>query len=71
MRKNYQSITKINHTFDIPYDISISDFLTILNEYHLTLISSIPIGPAGGNPNITISATPTSITAFKHFLSKT
>jgi hypothetical protein len=64
-----QSITKINHTFDIPYDISISDFLTILNEYHLTLVSSIPIGPAGGNPNITISATPTCITAFKHFLS--
>ena len=64
-----KNITKINYNFDLPSDISITDFLTILNDFHLTLISSIPIGPGGGNPNITISATPTSITAFKHFLS--
>jgi len=62
--------TKINHNFDIPSDISITDFLTVLNEFHLTLISSTPIGPAGGNPNITVSATPTSITALTHFLNQ-
>ena len=65
-----KNITKINYNFDIPSDISITDFLTVLNDYHLTLIESIPIGPAGGNPNITISATPTSITALKYFLNK-
>jgi|TARA_R110001592_G_scaffold63808_2_gene195782 hypothetical protein len=60
--------TKINHNFDIPSDISITDFLMVLNEFHLTLISSIPMGPAGGNPNITVSATPTSITALTYFI---
>ena len=62
------TITKINHNFNLPHEVSISDFLTLINEFQLTLISSIPIGPDAGNPNITVSATPTSITAFKHYV---
>ena len=61
---------KIDYTFTIPSDISITDFLTVLNDYQLDLKNSIPIGPAGGNPAITVSAMPTSITALKYFLNK-
>jgi len=60
---------KIDYTFTIPSDISITDFLTVLNDYKLDLKNSIPFGPAGGNPEITVSATSASIDSLKSFIS--
>lgn len=51
--------------FDIPADILASDLFDILNTYNFTIIKIIPIGPAGGNPNITVSADISDIEKFK------
>ena len=62
--------SKTLHTFDCSHECSISDFLTILNDFDLKLESSIPMGPAGGNPEITVSGTETLIESFKQYLIK-
>tara|TARA_B110000483_G_scaffold198835_1_gene238228 strand:+ start:267 stop:488 length:222 start_codon:yes stop_codon:yes gene_type:complete len=59
---------KTLHTFDMTHEISITDFLTILNDFDLKLESSTPIGPAGGNPNITVSGSEIFIESFKKYL---
>ena len=59
---------KTLHTFDMTHEISICDFLTILNDFDLKLESSTPIGHAGGNPNITVSGTEILIESFKKYL---
>ena len=58
----------MTYTFDIAYDCPISDFLEILEQYNLKLESFIAIGPAGGNPEITVSGTPESIEKLQTFL---
>lgn len=47
-------MTHTFYTFDIAYDCPISDFLEILDKYQLKIKSWTTIGPAGGNPKITI-----------------
>ena len=51
----------MTYTFDIAYDCPIFDFLKLLEDYNLKLESYIANGPAGGNPEITVSGSPESI----------
>lgn len=55
----------MTYTFDIAYDCPVSDFLELLQTYNLKLESFIPIGPAGGNPEITVSGSESSILLMK------
>ena len=55
------------YTFDIAYDCPLSDFLELLDKYELKLESYIAIGPGGGNPEITVSSTPSQIQKLKEF----
>lgn len=56
----------MTYTFDCAWDCPIQDFLKLLDDYNLKLESYIPIGPGGGNPEITVSGTPESIEKFKN-----
>ena len=58
----------MTHTFDIAYDCSIQEFLSFLSDNNLKLESYIPIGPGGGNPNITVSGSPKSIEQIKKII---
>ena len=55
----------MTHTFDIAYNCPVYDFLALLTEYDLKLESFIADGPAGGNPEITVSGSPESIARLK------
>lgn len=57
----------MTYTFDIAYDCFLSGFLELLDEYELKLESYIAIGPGGGNPQITVSSTPSQIQKLKEF----
>lgn len=56
------------YSFDIAWDCPIQDFLELLSEHNLKLESFTPYGPAGGNPEITISGTPSNIEKLKQTL---
>lgn len=58
----------MTYTFDISYDCPIQDFLKFLTEYNLKLESYLPIGPGGGNPEITVSGSPESIEKIKKII---
>ena len=58
----------MTYTFDISYDCPIQDFLQFLTDHNLKLESYIPIGPAGGNPEITVSGSPESIEKIKQII---
>lgn len=45
----------MTHTFDISHESTITDFFSFLEKYNLSLDSFIINGPAGGNPEITVS----------------
>jgi hypothetical protein len=57
----------MTYNFDIAYDCPVQDFLSILEQHNLSIESFIPIGPGGGNPNITVTGTQTNIEKFKQF----
>lgn len=52
MEKETNMTTTI--TTDIAYDYHLADFFEGLEKFSGKLISFISIGPAGGNPNVTI-----------------
>ena len=54
----------MTYTFDIAYDCPVGDFLELLETYNLELESFTAIGPAGGNPEITVSGSDESIQFF-------
>ena len=58
----------MTYTFDISYDCPIQDFLQFLTDHNLKLESSVPIGPGGGNPEITVSGSPESIEKIKQII---
>lgn len=51
----------LTHTFDIVWDCPIQDFLKMLDQYNLKIESYDTFGPAGGNPEITVSGSPEDI----------
>jgi hypothetical protein len=51
----------MTHTFDIAWDCTIQDFLSLLDRLDLKLESWITFGPGGGNPEITVSGSEESI----------
>lgn len=55
-----------NHTFDIAWDCPLGDFLEMLSDHNLKLESFIAIGPAGGNPEITVSGPADQIEKIKN-----
>ena len=55
----------MNFTFDIAWDCPIGDFLKAIKDHGLTLVSFIPIGPGGGNPEITLTGDFQDIQDFK------
>ena len=55
----------MTYTFDIAYDCPLSDFLELLDKHELKLESYLAIGPGGGNPEITVSSTPSQIQKLK------
>lgn len=57
--------TTMTYTFDIAYDCDVYDFLDLLTKYDLKLESFNADGPAGGNPEITVSGSPESIEKIK------
>lgn len=58
----------MTYTFDIAHDCPIAYFLQLLDNYDLKLDSFIAYGPAGGNPEITVSGTPDNIDLLKEEL---
>jgi hypothetical protein len=57
----------MTYNFDISWDCPVQDFLSILKQHNLLIKSFIPIGPGGGNPNITVTGTQINIEKFKQF----
>ena len=55
----------MTYSFDIAFDCPVQDFLLILQQHNLTIQSFEPIGPGGGNPNITVIGTQTDIKNFQ------
>lgn len=55
----------MTYSFDIAFDCPVQDFLLILQQHNLTIQSFEPIGPGGGNPNITVTGTQTDIKNFQ------
>ena len=53
------------YNFDIAWDCPVQDFLLLIYKNNLTIEQFIPIGPGGGNPNITVSGTEFWIEQFK------
>lgn len=58
----------MTYTFDISYETHTQVFLQFLSDYNLKLESYIPIGPGGGNPEITVSGSPESIEKIKQII---
>lgn len=58
----------MTYTFDLSYECPLSDFLELLDTYDLKLESYVAIGPAGGNPEITVSATQENIDKLEKFI---
>jgi hypothetical protein len=58
---------KTKYTFICAHDVSVSDFLEILDIYELNVINWIANGPSGGNPEITVRGTKANINAFKEY----
>jgi len=58
----------MTYTFDISYETPTQVFLQFLSDYNLKLESYIPIGPGGGNPEITVSGSPESIEKIKQII---
>ena len=59
----------MTYSFDIAFDCPVQDFLLILQQHNLTIQSFEPIGPGGGNPNITVTGTQIDIKNFQKKLS--
>jgi hypothetical protein len=58
----------MTYNFDIAWDCPVRDFLVIIFQYNLTIDQFIPVGPGGGNPNITVTGSKENIEKFKeHF----
>lgn len=55
----------MTYTFDIAHDCPLSDFLEILEQHNLKIESFTAFGPAGGNPEITVSGSDTDIENFR------
>jgi hypothetical protein len=53
------------YTFDVAYNCPISDFFLLLETHNLKLESFTSIGPAGGNPEVTVSGSEESIEQIK------
>jgi hypothetical protein len=51
----------MTYTFDIAHDCPLSDFLEMLEDHNLKLESFTAFGPAGGNPEITVSGSESDI----------
>ena len=58
----------MTYTFDIAYHCPLSAFLELLETHNLKLESFIAIGPAGGNPEITVSGSDESIQQLTKYL---
>lgn len=57
----------MEYSFDIAYDCPLFDFLKLLDQYNLKMVSWITEGPGGGNPEITVTGTPEYIQNFESF----
>lgn len=58
----------MTYSFDVAFDCPLQDFLLILSEHNLQIVSFTPMGPGGGNPNITVTGTQIDIENFqKHY----
>jgi len=55
----------MTYNFDIAWDCPVQDFLLLIFQHNLTIDQFIPIGPGGGNPNITVSGSLENIEKFK------
>jgi len=55
------------HTFDVSYDCPLQIFLQFLHDNNLKLESFIPMGPGGGNPEITVSGSFDQIQSIRSF----
>ena len=55
----------IEKSFDIAWDCPLADFLSYLEDFNLKLVSFTAFGPAGGNPEVTLSGTITDIATFE------
>lgn len=59
----------MTYTFDIAHDCPVAYFLELLENNNLKLDSFIAYGPAGGNPEVTVSGSQENIEALKEQLS--
>jgi hypothetical protein len=57
----------MTYTFDCAYDCPLGEFLKVLNEFELKLVSFIPEGPGGGNPEITVTGSEKLIKQFHNY----
>ena len=55
----------MTYNFDIAWDCPVQDFLLLIFQHNLTIQSFEPIGPGGGNPNITVTGTQIDIKNFQ------
>ena len=60
----------MEYEFDLAWDCPTGDFLEMLKNFDLKLVSFIPIGPGGGNPCITVFGTVTNIQNLSSWLER-
>ena len=55
--------------FDFDCDLGLGDFFETLEKYNAIIVEFVAIGPAGGNPAVTLGfKTPEDLEAFSEFM---